>query len=44
MPAALVRHLVEQLALIRARVLTAHGTTLVLDPAWLVALNPPRAN
>jgi hypothetical protein len=44
MPVALVRHLVEQLALIRLRVVTPHSTTLVVDLPWLVALYPPRGN
>jgi hypothetical protein len=44
MTVALVRHLVEQYALIRARVVTPHSTTLVVDLPWLVALSPPQSN
>jgi hypothetical protein len=44
MPVALVRLLVERFGAIRRCIVTGQHITLVLDPAWLVTLNPPRGN
>jgi hypothetical protein len=44
MPVALIRLLVERYGLIRGRIVTPHGTTLVLDLTWFLALAPPRGN